>query len=123
MKENIKNKLKEALLAIIPISAIVAFLCFGIAPVTTDVFIMFVVGAVMLVVGMALFTLGAETSMTVMGERIGVYISNQKKMIVSLILLIIIGTIIVIAEPDLTVFSQQIHEIPMQLLILTVAIR
>lgn len=122
MKENIKNKLKESLLAVVPISIIVAVLCFGIAPVTTDVFIMFVVGAVMLVIGMALFTLGAETSMTVMGERIGVYISNQKKMIVSLILLVLIGTIIVFAEPDLTVFAEQIQEIPTNFLILTVAI-
>lgn len=122
MKENIKEKLKESLISILPITAIVAILCFSVAPVTTDVFIMFVVGAIMLVLGMALFNLGAETSMTVIGERIGVYISSRKKLFVSAILLILIGTIIVVAEPDLTVFSKQIHEIPTNLIISMVSI-
>lgn len=123
MRENIKEKLKESLLSILPISAIVAVLCFSIAPVSIDVFVMFVVGAIMLVIGMALFNLGAETSMTVIGERIGVYISSRKKFIVSAILLILIGTIIVAAEPDLKVFSDQIHEIQTSVIIGMVAIR
>ncbi len=122
MKENIKGKFKEAFLAILPISLVVGVLCFGMAPVSIDVFIMFIFGAIMLVIGMALFTLGTETSMNVMGERIGVYIASHKSIIISTILLIIIGTIVVFAEPDLTVFSQQIHGIPPKLLILTVAL-
>lgn len=112
MKENIKNSLKESLMAVIPVSAIVAILCFSIAPVSTDVFIMFIIGAIMLVFGMSLFTLGAETSMTVIGERVGVHISKQKKWFIGIILIILIGTIIVVAEPDLTVFANQIQEIP-----------
>lgn len=122
MKENIKNNLKDALLAILPVSAIVAFLCFSIAPVTIDVLIMFVVGAVMLVLGMAFFTLGAETSMTVMGERVGAYVSSKKRWIISLIIIMLIGTIIVAAEPDLTVFAEQIHGIPTEYIIGTVAV-
>ena len=123
MKENIKKNLKESLLAILPISAIVAVLCFSIAPVTIEVLVMFVVGAAMLVLGMALFTLGAETSMSVIGERIGSYISGRKKLIISAILIVLIGIIIVIAEPDLRVFAEQIHGIPIDLVIGTVAIR
>lgn len=122
LKENIKNNLKSALFAILPISAIVAVLCFTVTPVTTDVFIMFVVGAIMLVIGMAFFNLGAETSMTVMGERIGVFISGKKSKIIVLMLVMLIGTIIVVAEPDLTVFAEQINEIPTNLIIATVAI-
>ena len=74
-------------MAIIPVSVIVAALCFSIAPVSTDVFIMFIIGAIMLVFGMALFTLGAETSMTVIGERVGVQISEIKAGLLALFLL------------------------------------
>lgn len=112
MKENIKNSLNEALTAVIPVSAIVAAFCFSIAPVSIDVLIMFIIGAIMLVFGMALFTLGAETSMTVIGERIGAQISKNKSWLIGAILIVFIGTIIVIAEPDLTVFAEQIKEIP-----------
>ncbi len=122
MKENIKNKFKEALSAILPISIAVAILCFGIAPVSIDVFILFIVGAIMLVAGIALFTLGAEMSMTVIGERIGAYISTHKKIFVSILLIVIIGIIVIMSEPDLSVYANQIHEIPSLLLVLTVAI-
>lgn len=122
LRENIKEKLKESIIAVLPISAIVALLCFSITPVSTDVFIMFVVGAVMLVIGMALFNLGAETSMNVIGERIGVYISGRKKFFVSFILLILIGVIVAAAEPDLLVFAEQICEIPTLLTICMVAV-
>lgn len=123
LKENIKGKIKESLISILPISTIVAILCFSIAPVSTDVFIMFVVGAVMLVGGMALFNLGAETSMNVIGERIGVYISGKKNFFISFILLIFIGVIVAAAEPDLLVFAEQICEMPTLLIISMVAIR
>lgn len=122
MKENIKNSLKESLSAIIPVSAIVAVLCFSIAPVSTDVFIMFIIGAIMLVFGMSLFTLGAETSMTVIGERVGVHISKKSKWLIGVILIILIGTIIVVAEPDLTVFANQIQEIPTATMVVISAI-
>lgn len=122
LKENIKNNLRDSLLAILPVSAIVALLCFSIAPVTIDVLIMFVVGAVMLVLGMAFFTLGAETSMTVIGERIGSHVSGKKRWLISLIIILLIGTIIVVAEPDLTVFAEQIHGIPSGIVIGTVAV-
>ncbi len=109
-------------MAIIPVSVIVAALCFSIAPVSTDVFIMFIIGAIMLVFGMALFTLGAETSMTVIGERVGVQISRNKSWIIGVILIIFIGTIIVIAEPDLTVFAEQIQEIPTSTMVIISAL-
>lgn len=44
-------------------------LSFTIAPITSSILLCFLVGAVMVMVGMMFFTLGAEMSMTPMGEK------------------------------------------------------
>ena len=56
------EKVREALASVVPITLIVLILCFTAAPVPTDVLLAFLVGAVLLIVGMGLFTLGADTA-------------------------------------------------------------
>ncbi len=63
------EKLKEALTAVLPIIGLVLLLSFTIAPVPPSILLLFLFGAVLLVVGMMLFTLGAELAMTPMGKR------------------------------------------------------
>ena len=58
------EKVQEALSSVLPITAIVLVLCFSISPMPTDTLLAFLVGAVLLILGMGLFTLGAETAMT-----------------------------------------------------------
>ena len=62
------EKLKESLGAVLPIIGIVLFLCFTIAPIPTSILMAFIIGAVLLILGMMFFTLGAEMAMTPMGE-------------------------------------------------------
>lgn len=64
-------KVKESLDSVLPITAIVFILCFSVISVPTDILMAFVVGAVMLIFGMGLFTLGTDLSMTPVGEHIG----------------------------------------------------
>ena len=64
-----------------PIIGIVLVLCFSIAPIPNSVLMTFVVGAVLLIIGMMFFTLGAEMAMTPMGERIGTKLTNTRKII------------------------------------------
>ena len=65
----LREKLLEALQAVLPIVAIVLVLCFTVAPVSPSILLCFLLGAAMIVVGIMFFTLGAEMSMTPMGER------------------------------------------------------
>lgn len=65
------EKLKEAFNAVLPIIGIVLFLSFTIAPVPSSILLLFLFGAVLLIIGMMFFTLGAELSMTPMGEKRG----------------------------------------------------
>ena len=69
------EKVREALASVVPITLIVLILCFTAAPVPTDVLLAFLVGAVLLIVGMGLFTLGADTAMLPIGERVGAQMS------------------------------------------------
>ena len=65
------EKLKEALKAVAPIIGIVLLLSFTIAPIPPSILLLFLFGAVLLIIGMMFFTLGAELSMTPMGEKVG----------------------------------------------------
>lgn len=120
-QKNLLEKLKESLGAVLPIIGIVLVLCFSIAPIPNSVLMTFVVGAVLLVIGMMFFTLGAEMAMTPMGERIGTKLTNTRKISVVIVLCFILGFIITISEPDLQVLAEQVPSIPNYTLIIAVA--
>lgn len=120
--EQLLEKVYESVAAVLPITAIVLFLCISIAPLTPAVLTLFLFGAVMLVVGMGFFTLGAEMSMIPMGEGIGVKMSKAKHIYAPLLICLALGIIITVAEPDLQVLAQQVPAIPNRTLILTVAV-
>lgn len=122
MKENILLKIKESLSAVIPISLIIAILSFTITPLATDVIVEFIIGAMMLIVGTGFFTLGAEMSMSIIGERIGADLIKRKNVFFVIITLIILGTVVTIAEPDLKVLASQVSSIPADLIVTVVGL-
>lgn len=117
----LKKKLEEALRAVLPIIGIVLILSFTIAPITPSILLSFLIGAVFLIIGMMFFTLGAEMSMTPMGERLGTRMTQSKNILVIVLLSFILGFIITISEPDLQVLAQQVPSVPNATLILAVA--
>ena len=120
-KTKLKEKFYEALAAVLPIIGIVLLLCFTIAPISPSILLCFLMGALMLMVGMMFFTLGAEMSMTPMGEKIGTCMTQTKKLWIVVPLSFLLGFIITISEPDLQVLAQQVPSIPNMTLILSVA--
>lgn len=121
-RSQLKVKTKEALSAVMPITVIVLLLCLTITPVEPSVILLFLFGAVLLVIGMGMFTLGTDTAMTPMGEHVGSSMSNIKSPWLIAFLCFLIGLIVTIAEPDLTVLAKQTPGIPDMVIILTVAI-
>ena len=124
MKRNklLEEKVYESIAAVLPITVIVLLLSISIAPLTPGTWTLFFFGALLLIFGMGLFTLGVDISMIPMGEGIGIMMSKMKKRAIPLIICFILGVIITIAEPDLTVLAQQVPSIPNMVLILTVAV-
>lgn len=92
----ILEKFKGSLLSVLPITAIVIILNFFI-PLNTWDFIGFIIGAVMLIVGMTLFTLGADMSMMNVGSGVGKYITKKRKIWIAIVILLIIGILITVA--------------------------
>ncbi len=115
------EKLKESLGAVMPTIAIVLLLCFTIAPIPNSILMAFIIGAVLLIVGMMFFTLGAEMAMSPMGERIGTKMTQTRKLGFIIVVSFILGFIITISEPDLQVLAQQVPSIPNYTLIFAVA--
>ena len=117
----LKEKINEALSSVLPITCIVFLLSITITPMPIGTILLFVLGAVLLVVGMGFFSLGADMSMMPMGDGIGNALVSSKKKLVMFLVTFAIGFIVTIAEPDLTVLAHQGPGIPDQILIWTVA--
>ena len=117
----LKAKLSEALKAVLPIVGIVVVLCFSVAPISPSILLCFLLGAVMIVVGMMFFTLGAESSMTPMGERVGTAVTRSRSLPVIIAMGFLLGFLITISEPDLQVLAGQVPAVPNMTLILAVA--
>ena len=120
-RNRLQEKLDEALKAVLPIIAIVLALSLTIAPVTSSVLLAFLLGGVLLVVGMMFFTLGAELAMEPMGEQVGGRITKTRKLWIILPVGFLLGALITISEPDLQVLAGQVQSIPNNVLIFSVA--
>ena len=116
------EKIKESLASVLPITAIVMVISITVAPLTPGTMVLFLFGAVLLVVGMGLFTLGVDMSMIPMGDAIGVKISKARRVVIPLVVCFILGLVVTIAEPDLQVLAEQLPSVPNMTLILVVAL-
>ena len=121
MNEKLKEKTREALTSVLPITVIVLMLSVTLVPMEVGTLALFLTGAVLLIVGMGFFQLGAEISMTPLGQGIGGSIVRQKKTWLAVVICFAMGAIITISEPDLQVLANQVAAIPNAVLIWTVA--
>ena len=122
IKEALVAKIKEALGSVLPVTAVVFLLIVTIVPVSGELFFMFLVGTVMLIVGIGMFTLGADTSMMIMGEQIGSELTRSRKIALILPICFIIGVLVTVAEPDLTVLAEQTPIVDSQVMIWAVGV-
>lgn len=106
------SKLKEAVVSVLPITVIVLIISFTpLANLTTAETVAFSVSAVGLIIGIALFNLGADLAMTPMGGHVGTGLTKSKKVLVLLSVCFVMGLLITIAEPDLSVLAEQVKDI------------
>ncbi len=130
MTKLLLEKTKESIMSVLPISLLIVVLNFIVFFVTKEflfskwIFIGFLIGSVMLIVGMALFTLGADLSMMSVGVGVGKYITQNRKIWLLILVPFVIGSLVTIAEPDLLVLSKQVQMegVPSIVLILMVAV-
>ena len=106
-----REKVAESAHCVLPIVLIVVLLCLTAAPMKPDLLLSFLIGGVMLVVGMGLFSLGAEQSMTPIGTKIGTALTRTKNLPLILGVSFALGFAITVAEPDLQVLAETVPHI------------
>ncbi len=122
MNLKLREKIKESLSSVLPIAGIVLMLSIFLIPMELGSIVMFLTGAIMLIVEMKFFQLGAERAVTSIGEGIGMQISKMKKLKTVLVTGFVMGVIITVSEPNLRVLAGQVPSVPNAVLIMTVAI-
>ncbi len=106
------KKFTESTVSVLPVTVIVLLLCATpVLTLTTVETVAFLVAAVALILGMALFNLGADIAMTPMGEQIGSGLSKSGKFKTLLLICFVMGVFITIAEPDLSVLASQVKNV------------
>lgn len=121
-KTALNEKIKESAISVLPIVVIVTLLCLSISPMQPELLLCFLIGSLMIIVGMGLFSLGAEQSMTPIGNKIGTALTKTKRLPLILIVSFLLGFAITIAEPDLQVLSQTVPHIKSIVLLITVGV-
>ena len=106
----VSDKIKEAFSSVMPITLIVLVLCVTVAPIESGMFLVFMLGVLLTVVGIGLFTLGADTAMTPIGEYIGASVVKSKKIWLVIPVFFVVGVLITVSEPDLQVLAGQLSQ-------------
>lgn len=120
MRSFLFAKIKEALISVLPISLLCILLALtGLVSVEGREILVFCFSTVMLIVGIALFNLGADLAMTPMGEHVGEGLTESRKPAFLIIVTFLMGLLITIAEPDLTVLANQVSTVivPLHLMV------
>ena len=121
MNKQLRQKTLESLSAVMPITFIVILLCITITPMPLAPLMLFLVGAVLLILGMGFFTLGVDMAMLPIGEQVGTQLAKSGRLVFIIPACFLIGAFVTMAEPDLQVLAGQTPGVPDMLLILSVA--
>ena len=121
---SLRDKLREALVSVMPVSILVVIL--SLTPwvnISREELVVFIIAALILILGIGLFNLGADMAMTPMGQYIGEGLTRSKKLGILLSVAFVMGLLITVAEPDLSVLAGQVSAVLNgQLLIVTVGV-
>lgn len=118
--KSMAEKLKEALVSVLPISILVIILSLTLVKnVTVREVVTFAVSALFLILGIGFFNLGADLAMTPMGEQVGVGLTKSRKLSLLLPIAFVMGLLITVAEPDLFVLADQVRAVMNNVLLIS----
>ena len=107
----IREKFKEALSAVLPITLIVIVLNFTITPLDSHYFLRFLIGAAAIIIGLTIFLFGVEIGITPIGSLMGKSLARSNKFWFVAIATLILGFLISVAEPDLHILAGQVETV------------
>lgn len=107
--QNIKDTVKEVVYAIIPLSVVVIILQFTIIGMPMNMFVQFMIGVVMVSIGLILFLLGVHIGLLPLGEMIGSALPKMGKAWLVVFFGFLLGFVATVAEPDVRVLALQVE--------------
>ena len=111
MESNFVEKIKESAVSVVPVMALVVLLHFTIAPLRENELPQFLIGGALLILGLAIFLIGADIGMVAFGQKVGSALTRQRSLPLMLIAAFAIGFAITIAEPDVQVLVNQVSNV------------
>lgn len=108
---NLISKLKETASSVLPVMMIVLLLSFTVAPLGGILLARFLVGGLLLILGLTFFLLGVDIGIQPIGEQSGAALTSKRSLPLLLSLSLLIGFLVTVAEPDIQVFGDQIHDV------------
>ena len=110
------NKIKEVLFSVLPITVIVLILNFTITPMETSIIIRFLIGSVIVIIGLAIFLIGVDIGITPIGNIMGAEIAKSNKVWIVVVAGLVLGFFISVAEPDLQILAGQVDSVTLGLI-------
>lgn len=111
MVRNLLLKCREALVSVFPVALIVLLLNLTpLVELSATETVAFMVSALFLVLGIGFFNLGADVAMTPMGTQVGGALPRSGNIACVLSVTFLLGLLITVAEPDLSVLAAQVHD-------------
>ncbi|MCL2030496.1 MAG: DUF1538 domain-containing protein [Oscillospiraceae bacterium] len=111
--DGFRKTLKATALAVAPIVAVVLILSFTAVPVGLPLIINFLIGSVLIVLGLSVFLIGVNLSIMPLGSYTGEALSKTKRLWVLVLAGIILGFFVSLAEPGLIVLANQVDLVTM----------
>ena len=108
MFANLNKKFKESLFSVFPIVLIIMAISIFIIGLPWPIVVKFAISSVLLFFGMSVFSLGADTAMIPIGQHVSSSLTKSKKIWLLIFACLIMGMVITVAEPDVSVLANQI---------------
>ena len=107
----LKQKFKDVVFAVLPVTIILLILNYTIAPIGRELVWRFIVGAVFIILGLGIFLFGADLAIQPIGQHMGSSITRKRSLPLLLTAGLVLGFFINIAEPDLMVLAKQVQQV------------
>jgi len=122
LKKLLLEKIKESVQAILPLTIVITIVLLFFKVDATTIFT-FLAGVIMLMVGLVIFSIGSESSIMGLAKEIGAFIVKKKNLVFFLIVALLLGFLITIAEPSVLVLGKQFEStVPLYTMVLTIAL-
>lgn len=108
---NFTAKFKETVFSVLPVMAIVLILGVTAAPLGGRLIVQFLIGGLLLIIGLTAFLMGVDIGIQPIGERTGAALVSKRNLFLLLGVSFVIGFLVTVAEPDIQVFGDQVHSV------------